>query len=105
MSDPAPLRSRAPAARFDDRLLAIFDSERPGETIDGAYRRREHELLAAFGELSIRDALELHRRLCTAHPDDLVATRFARLIVPRRIRLLEFLLDARRRAVVAAGRR
>lgn len=69
----------------------------PGERLEIAFRRKEHELRVVFDRLSIADARELHRRLTLMLPTDPIATRFGRLIGDRRARLLAFLADARRR--------
>lgn len=92
----------APASTdIDARLLAILRAKPdPTETIASAYHRKEHELGAVFAALAPVQALELHRRLSRPRPDDELAARFARLVPPRRARLLAFLADARRRAAM-----
>ena len=101
-----PDRASVLAGTSDESLLAIFDVPvQPGETIELAYRRKEHDLIEAFARLSIRESMDLHRRLCNPRPDDRVAELFSRLVVQRRVRLLTFLIDARRRAALAATRR
>jgi hypothetical protein len=69
----------------------------PGERLEIAFRRKEHELKLVFERLSVMEARELHRRLTLMLPGDPIATRFGRLIGERRARLLAFLADARRR--------
>jgi hypothetical protein len=86
-------------------LIEILDlPKRPDETLDLAFKRKERELGEAFAQLMVREALDLHRRLCNPRPGDEVAQRFGRLIVERRVRLLDFLLDARRRVALSARR-
>jgi len=97
LSDPA-----ARATRLDARMLAILASgPAHGETLDAAFRRKEHELGAVFARLSVAESRALHRRLSVPAQDDLVAARFGQLIVERRGRLLAFLADARRREAIA----
>ncbi len=99
-----PEPEREPALPpLDAALIAVLDSGPvPGETIEVAFRRKECELAELFASLAADDALALHRRLASPRDGDPVATRFARLVVARRERLLGFLADARRRAAVAA---
>jgi hypothetical protein len=86
-------------------IVAILDSPAaPDETLELAFRRKERELLLAFDAMNVRDAMELHRRLRLSLPDDPIAARFARLIAPRRLRLMSFLADARRREAMRAAR-
>ena len=89
----------------DASLLAIVEAPlAPGETATTGFRRKEHELGAAFAALSVPEARALHRRLSNPSPDDALAQRFARLTLERRGRLLAFLADARRRAAMKGGR-
>ena len=88
----------------DAAPLAVLDSPPDyGETIDQAFRRKEHALLSAFASLSPRDCAALHARLSAAREGDALAARFARLVRERRDRLLAFLADARRREAFAAA--
>lgn len=69
----------------------------PGERLEVAFRRKEHELKGLFARLSVADARELHRRFTLMLPSDPVASRFRQLIAERRARLRAYLADARRR--------
>ena len=87
-------------------LLAVLESAaQPGETIDAHGRRKERELGALFATASVFEARALHGRLSNPKPGDALATRFARMIVERRHRLLQFLADARRREAIHTARR
>jgi len=77
----------------------------PGELAADAFRRKEHALVALFATLTVEQARLLHRRLSVPEPSDPIAQRFARLVVARRTRLLAFLADAGRRALLARGHR
>lgn len=91
-----PLRWE-PSSR-DEAILVILESPpKPGETLEGLFRRREHALGSLFATLDVYEARALHRRLSLSFPDDPVAMRFARLIAERRRRLLAFLAEAPRR--------
>lgn len=91
---------------IDSRVIAILDTPpSPGEPIECAFRRKEHELRALFGELSAVEARALHRRLMLASPDDALAAKFARLAAERRGRLLAFLEAAPRREALSHRRR
>ena len=94
------------ATSHDARLLAILETRLPdGEPTHVGYARKERELGEAFAQLPIFDQRALHARLSNPRPNDALALRFARLTIERRIRLLAFLNDARRRAAVSkAGR-
>jgi hypothetical protein len=84
--------------QIERALLAILSAgPAVGETIESAYKRKEHELGAAFARLSPLEARSLQRRLTAARSDDAMATQFARMVEARRARLLAFLADARRR--------
>lgn len=88
------------AVALESEILQAFDRPIIGESMEVGYRRKERELMSTFAALSVLDAYELHRRLSVLVPDDPIARRFQRLIVPRRERLLAFLRDARRRAAI-----
>jgi len=68
-----------------------------GETIEAGFRRKEQALATMFAALSRAEAAALHRRLTDVRNDDKLATRFARLVVDRRTRLLAILADVPRR--------
>jgi hypothetical protein len=85
------------ALAIEQQLIAILTAERQGgETIELAYKRKEHDLAAVFAGLSHVQARALHVRLLAARGDDALASHFARLIEARRIRLLAFLIIPRR---------
>ena len=99
-----PPRSLPTASRHDDAILAILTSPlRRGETVMIGFARKELALREAFATLSVQDARELHDRLSACRPGDMLAARFAGLVVERRVRLLAFLADARRREALAAA--
>ena len=105
------IAERAPA---DDRsaldvetereLLEILRAPATG-TARGAFRFKEHALGAVFARLSPVQARALHHRLANPGDGDALAAAFARLVIDRRVRLLGFLADARRRAAIAEARR
>ena len=75
-----------------------------GETIDLAFRRIERELASLFAQLTPAEARALKQRFELVREDDAVAARFNRLVANRRLRLLAFLGDARRREALTAAR-
>lgn len=97
--------SNAALAAIDAQLISIISEPlRIGETAVAGFARKETELRAVFAGLRVLEAHALHRRLVHPRASDPVATAFSRLTAPRRLRLLEFLADARRRAALAASR-
>jgi hypothetical protein len=100
-----PPRIKLPlSGPHDGPILAILDAPLGlAETAHDGYRRKEHELGAAFAALPIVEARALHARLAAPRAGDAVAERFQRLVGDRRVRLLAFLADARRRAALAGG--
>lgn len=114
-SRPGPRLSLVPAARpakpigdiavpasVEHAILAILDSPAAGETIEAAFRRKEHELGELFAGLSVFESRALLKRFSDAR--DPLAARFGRLVAARRERLLAFLADARRREAIAAAK-
>ena len=102
----APATPDRAAPPTDHELLAILDEPRqPGETAEAHFRRKETALGTAFAALRAIEAMALHKRLSSPGPDDALASRFARMTIDRRHRLLAFLRDARRREAIAAARR
>jgi len=96
---------RSLALTSDDHLVAILDAPHaPGETMMAGFARKEHELGAAFAQLSVFESRALHARLSNPKTGDVLANKFARLTLERRTRLLAFLGDVRRRLAMA-GRR
>ena len=95
----APAPALAPAhSAVDARLLAVLVA--PGsafETALACFERKERELTELFAELSAIESRALHLRLSHPRAGDALATRFSHLAVDRRVRLLTFLADARRR--------
>ena len=104
---PAP--KRVPEAivprSVELRIAAAFaDQPRMGETIEVAFRRKEHALVCAFALLVPLEARALHRRFSQPVTGDPLAASFARLTADRRARLLSYLEDTRRRQAVVAAR-
>jgi hypothetical protein len=100
------LCARASILEVESRALAVLDAPAgPEEPIERAFRRKEDELRALFGQLSAGEALALFRRLTLVCPTDILASRFARLVTDRRARLLAFLAAAPRREAIARARR
>ncbi len=99
-----PPRASVPlSGPHDDGILAVLAAPlRAGETAHAGYRRKEHELGAAFAALPLAGARALHARLASPRDGDALAARFGRLTAERRARLIAFLADAPRRAALAA---
>src|SRR5580692_6059526 len=93
----------------DARFAAILDAPLPpGEPTHMGFARKESQLRAAFGELPPQIARAMFQRLSNPQAKDALAARFTRLTIDRRVRLLAFLADTRRRqahAHAAAARR
>ncbi len=91
-------------ATIEASVLRILTTTlRNGETIDSGYRRKEQEIIAVLGKLSILESRALHRRLELSAADDLLAQQFSRLTRDRRDRLISFLANARRRQAIATA--
>ncbi len=82
-------------------LDALASSPRAGETVALAFQRIEHQVGLLFAKLTVLQARALHRRLSQPVEGDALAARFGRLVRERRLRLLAFLGDARRREALA----
>lgn len=90
------------ASSHDAALVAILDAPlHEGEPAQLGFFRKEAELRAAFAALPVLAARALHARLANPRTNDVLATKFARLVAERRNRLLAFLADARRREAIA----
>jgi hypothetical protein len=83
---------------------ALTEPAHPGEQLAFAFKRKEQRLGDLFALLSVADSRELHRRLTLVIADDELAALFGRLVAERRVRLLAFLADARRREAIQRGR-
>ena len=103
MASPATLRTPTTVASSNDAALAsILDAPLiPGETAREGFLRKEAELRVSFAQLPVTSQRALHARLSTPRAGDQLAERFARLTADRRMRLLTFLADARRREALA----
>ena len=104
---PEPVASSAHGALDGDterELLDILGAPATG-TARGAFRLKEHAVGAVFARLSPLQARALHHRLANPAEGDALAAAFGRLVAERRVRLLAFLADARRRAAIEAARR
>ena len=96
----------SPTSKVDAALLAVLEAAlAPGETVHAGFQRKEAELRAAFASLSVLESRALHARLAHPRSGDALAAAFARLTIERRMRLLAFIADARRREAVAFARR
>ncbi len=98
--EPAKHPTAAIPTEIEAEMIGILTGERfPNECVDAQYRRKEQALGAMFATLGVAESFTLVGRL-NAEPipatDDL-ATRFARLALERKTRLLAFLTGARRR--------
>ena len=105
LPDPSPQTPAAPppiVAGIDRALVDVLArTPGAGETIEMCFVRKEHDLGTLLAALPVGDARALHRRLVRdPAPGDELAVLFSRLKIERRRRLLDFLADARRRAVV-----
>lgn len=86
---------------METEIIAVLDAPRAeGEQFDVAFRRKEHELGVLFAGLNAVDSLELQRRVGLKLPGDVLAERFGRLTNDRRMRLIAFLVAARRRFAI-----
>ena len=103
MASPATPRTPATVASSNDAALAsILDAPLiPGETAREGFLRKEAELRVSFAQLPVTSQRALHARLSNPRAGDQLAERFARLTADRRMRLLTFLADARRREALA----
>ncbi|MEP6861852.1 MAG: hypothetical protein ABJE66_14590 [Deltaproteobacteria bacterium] len=105
----APPAGAAPSLVFrqvacENAMIDILDRANSPHVLPSlAFRQKEHELGALFASLTPADSLELDRRLSVSSADDLLASRFARLVAERRARLIAFLRSARRRAASKPG--
>ncbi|HSK00412.1 MAG TPA: hypothetical protein VK932_04190 [Kofleriaceae bacterium] len=83
-----PSGPRATAARIVEILRR---PQAPGETVEGAFCRRERELAELFRMLPPAEADALLHRLSAPRAGDPIAMGFARLAPARRARLLSYL--------------
>lgn len=93
-----------PKPSYEDSLRAALTRDVAGETIAVAFARREQDLRALFGQLTLDESRTLYRRLAQPSSDDGLARLFGRMVPERRNRLLVFLADARRRIALKGGR-
>jgi hypothetical protein len=103
---PSPPKSNprpsSPANTRDPLLLALLEAPlHSGETAHAGFMRKEAELRSAFATLTILEARALHARLTNPRSGDQLAAAFRRLTIDRRVRLINFLADARRREALA----
>lgn len=95
--DPEATSAIQPMSCEQTILDVLVTPPRYGETIEAAYRRKERELTELFATLGRGEASVLLKRLSDPRTEDVLATRFSRLVVDRRTRLLALLADAPRR--------
>jgi len=100
----SPRDSDALDAETERELLQILRAPASG-TARQAFHGKEHALGAVFARLTPLQARALHPRLANPREGDALAEAFARLVIDRRVRLLAFLADARRRAAIDEARR
>lgn len=101
----APDGNGTRAIAHEAEIIAILARPTPnGELPSEAFRRKEQELGKLFAQLSAIDSLELDRRLTINAPADPIARLFTRLVPERRVRLIAFVRDARRREALARSR-
>lgn len=75
-TEEEPRRITWRRVELEDEILSILGaSPEPGERIEFAFRRREHELMLVFARLSVLDARELHRRLSLCLAEDPIGNR------------------------------
>ena len=105
VSAPAPSVAVTAGAWFEPELIEILRRPVDSGTSHEAHRMKEHEIGELFARLTILEAWTLHKRLSNPATTDDLATTFGRLILERRMRLLAFLGDARRRAAITQAKR
>lgn len=91
-------------SELDVQLISILEERVPHELPSEQFARKEVALRAIFDTLTPVQAYELHRRLVAARPTDPLSAPFDRLVAERRMRLLAYLSDPRRRAALAQRR-
>lgn len=97
----ASRNTRDTASDLDQRLAGILTSAvGVGETVELAFRRKEHQLGELFATLSNVESVNLHRRLSNPRTGDRAAELFGRMTVVRRDRLLAFLASVNRRGLL-----
>jgi hypothetical protein len=97
-----PIATPPSILSFDERVIALLLAPlMPGETARNGFDRKEREVGALFAQLPPADALKLSLRLRNASLPDPLITALQRLTADRRLRLIAFLADARRRAAMA----
>jgi hypothetical protein len=101
---PAVVEASLPEAIEHSLITILASAPEPWETIEVAFKRKEQEVAAVFRLLSWPESRTLHKRLSAPRDGDYLAAQFGRLVSARRARLLSFLADVRRRAVLAASR-
>jgi hypothetical protein len=95
-----------PANSHDAQLIALLVAPLlAGETAQAGFARKEAELRTAFTALTVLESRALHARLANPRSGDALAAAFMRLTIERRVRLIHFLADARRREALAIGSR
>ena len=72
-------------------IKVMLDPPREGEDEGGSVVRKEAELRAAWGALSLRDAFTLRMRLEHSRAYDRLAVAFSCLPIESRVRLIVFL--------------
>ena len=85
---------------WEREAIAILERPITSESAAAAHARKEVELKVVFGRLSVLESRALHARL--SRGDDALARLIGRMVPERRLRLLSFIADARRREALAA---
>lgn len=95
---PSPSAATSAPIPIEGEILGVIVQPlEAGETHRGHNDRKERELLAVLDRLTPIEALTLHRRLISPHPQDPLVQAFGRLVVDRRNRVIAFIADTRRR--------
>jgi hypothetical protein len=101
-NDAAPTNAIA-SAGWEREAIAILERAIANESTAAGHARKEAELKELFGRLSIAESRGLHRRLTLPKEGDELARLIGRMVQDRRLRLVTFVADARRREAIAAA--
>ncbi|CAN5733154.1 hypothetical protein BH11MYX3_BH11MYX3_19070 [soil metagenome] len=100
-SPEGEVKTDRPDLWFEPLLLEILHRPVAAGSARDAHREKEHEIGKVFASLTALESWNLHKRLSNPRSEDVLAEAFQRLIADRRVRLLAFLGDPRRRAAMA----
>ena len=101
--EPVSATENIETEAWEQEAIAILERPITNESAAAGHARKEAELKVLLGGLGVAGSRALHARLTRPADGDELARLIGRMVPERRLRLIAFVADARRREAIATA--